>query len=93
MRVVFLDETTRDQVFRNGIFKKREDVPKYGLSLTMHALLKPPRVLALVDDADKAPVIKNVLEGPVSFMCPATLLQTASHASLYLNKPAASELT
>jgi glucosamine-6-phosphate deaminase len=92
MRVVFLDETTREQVFRNGIFKTREEVPKYGLSLTMHALLKPPRVLALVHDADKAGMLKQVLEGPVSFMCPASILQIAPHARLYLNKPAASQL-
>lgn len=41
IRVVFLDEVTRDQVKRAGIFDNIEDVPRYGLSLTMHALLKP----------------------------------------------------
>jgi glucosamine-6-phosphate deaminase len=92
IRVVFLDETTRDQVKRAGIFKTLEDVPHYGLSLTMHALLKPSRVIALVHDADKAPVIKRLLEGPVTFMCPASLLQTAPHAKLYLNEPAAALL-
>lgn len=93
IRVVFLDDTTRDQVYRNGIFKTKEEVPKYGLSLTMHALLKPSRALVLVHDADKATTIKKVLEGPVSFMCPASILQTAPHAKLYLNRPAASELS
>jgi glucosamine-6-phosphate deaminase len=92
IRVVFLDEVTRDQVKRAGIFKTIEEVPHYGLSLTMHALLKPSRVLALVHDADKAPVIKQLLEGPVSFMCPASLLQQAPHAKLYLNQPAAALL-
>ncbi len=92
IRVVFLDETTRNQVKRAGIFKNLEDVPHYGLSLTMHALLKPGRVIALVHDADKAPVIKRLLEGPVTFMCPASLLQTAPHAKLYLNEPAAALL-
>jgi glucosamine-6-phosphate deaminase len=92
IRVVFLDETTRAQVARHNIFKTLDEVPRYGLSLTMHALLKPSRVLALVHDADKAGVIKQLLEGPVSFMCPASLLQTAPHATLYLNRPAASQL-
>jgi glucosamine-6-phosphate deaminase len=92
IRVVFLDETTRRQVHRHKIFANYDDVPRYGLSLTMHALLKPKRVLALVHDADKAPVIKEILEGRVSFMCPASLLKTAPHAKLYLNEAAASEL-
>ncbi|OAM79257.1 6-phosphogluconolactonase [Devosia elaeis] len=93
IRVVFLDETTRDQVKRAGIFQNIEDVPRYGLSLTMHALLKPRRALVLVHEQDKAETIRNVLEGPVSFMCPASILQTAPHAKLYLNQPAASRLT
>ncbi|WP_412065767.1 6-phosphogluconolactonase [Rhizobium sp. SYY.PMSO] len=93
IKVVFLDETTRNQVKNNGIFQNVNDVPRYGLSLTMHALLKPGRVLALVHDEDKAEIIKKVLEGPVSFMCPASILQKAPHATLYLNEPAASKLS
>jgi glucosamine-6-phosphate deaminase len=93
IRVVFLDETTRDQVKRAGIFQNIEDVPHYGLSLTMHALLKPRRALVLVHEEDKADTIRNLLEGPVTFMCPASILQTAPHAKLYLNQPAASKLT
>lgn len=92
VRVVFLDEVTRDQVKRARIFKNIEDVPRYGLSLTMHALLKPKRVLALVHDLDKAGTIKKVLEGPVGFMCPASLLQKTPQATLYLNQDAASQI-
>ncbi len=83
---------TRDQVKRARIFKNIEDVPRYGLSLTMHALLKPKRVLALVHDLDKAGTIKKVLEGPVGFMCPASLLQKTPQATLYLNQDAASQI-
>lgn len=92
IRVVALDETTRNQVKKAGIFKTIEEVPRYGLSLTMHALLKPSRVLALVHEADKAKIVKQVVEGPVTFMCPASLLQKQPHAKLYLNQAAAAEL-
>ncbi len=92
IRVVALDETTRGQVAKAGIFKTRDEVPHYGLSLTMYALLKPGRILALVHEGDKAAIIKKTLEGPVSFMCPASLLKTAPHATLYLNQPAAAQL-
>ncbi len=58
----------------------------------MHALLRPGRILALVHEADKALVIKELLEGPVTMMCPASLLQRQKHAKLYLSRPAASLL-
>jgi glucosamine-6-phosphate deaminase len=50
-------------------------------------------VLALVHDENKAATIKRILEGPVTFMCPASLLQKSSNAVLYLNEPAASQLS
>jgi glucosamine-6-phosphate deaminase len=93
IRVVLLDETTRGQVLKAGIFKTLGEIPHYGLSLTMHALLKPSRVLALVHEADKAGIIKKILEEPVSFMRPASILKTAPHATLYLNQAAAADLT
>ena len=93
IRVVMLDEVTRGQVLKAGIFKTLDEIPHYGLSLTMHALLKPGRVLALVHEEDKAGIIKRLLEEPVSFMRPASILKTAPHATLYLNQPAASKLT
>jgi glucosamine-6-phosphate deaminase len=93
IRVVLLDETTRKQIDSRGFFKSYEEVPRYGLSLTMHALLKPKRVLALVHDENKAATIKRILEGPVTFMCPASLLQKSPNAVLYLNEPAASQLS
>ena len=36
--------------------------------------------------------LKQVVEGPVTFMCPASLLQKQPHAKLYLNQAAAAEL-
>ncbi len=92
IRVVFLDETTRNQVRKAGIFGSVDQVPRYGLSLTMHALLRPRRVLALVHEVGKAGIIKQLLEGPVTFMCPASLLQKQPHAKLYLNQPTAALL-
>ena len=93
MDVVVLDEVTRHQVLRNGIFPTLEEVPTHGVTMTMYALLRAPRVLALVHDLEKAAVIKELLEGPVTNMVPASLLQETPQATLYLNQPAASLLT
>ncbi|TAM68550.1 MAG: hypothetical protein EPN48_11140 [Microbacteriaceae bacterium] len=92
VRVVALGEITLNQIAKIGLFPSVKDIPRYGISLTMYALLRPQTVLALVHDADKAPVIKELLEGPVTMMCPASLLQRQSHARLYLNEDAAALL-
>ena len=92
IKAVILDETTRGQIKKRGFFKNPDDVPHYGLSLTMHALLKPKRVLALVHEEPKAPAVKKILEGPISIMCPASLLTRTEGATLYLGPQTASLL-
>ena len=59
----------------------------------MYALLRPSTVIALVDSQSRAAIIKEVLEGPVTFMCPASILQEHANAHLYLSAGAASKLT
>ncbi len=93
IRVVAINEVTRNQVIKAGIFSDLNKVPYYGLSLTMYALLRPKTVLALVHEADKAAIVKELLEGPVTMMCPASLLQRHANAHLYLSQEAAALLT
>ena len=92
-RVVLLDPTTRGQISKNGIFPTLNDVPQYGISLTMYALLRPRTVIALVHEIDKAPVVKKILEGPVTFMVPASIMQQHANAHLYLSQETASLLS
>lgn len=93
IQAVILDETTRGQIRKRGFFADPNDVPHYGLTLTMPALLKPGRVLALAHEAAKATAVRQLLEGPVSIMCPASLLQTAPQATLFLGRESASLLS
>lgn len=92
MVAVALSEVTRRQIAKAGIFDSPEAVPCYGLSLTIPALIAPKFVIALADEPAKAPIMKEVLEGPVSIMCPASILQTKAGACMFLSLEAASEL-
>ena len=92
IKAVILDETTRGQIRSRGFFANPKDVPHYGLSLTMHALLRTPLVLALAHEAPKARAVRDLLEGPISIMCPASLLQRTPQATLYLGPASAAEL-
>jgi len=93
VRVVALSEVTRHQIHNAGTFATLDAVPHYGLSLTMYALLRPRTVIALVHSSSKAAVIKKVLEGPVTTMCPASLMQEHANAHVYLSAGAASLLS
>ncbi|MCL2784451.1 MAG: 6-phosphogluconolactonase [Propionibacteriaceae bacterium] len=92
MVAVALAEGTRHQIAKAGIFDSIEEVPRYGLSLTIPALIAPKTIIALADEAAKAPIMKEVLEGPVSIMCPASILQTKVGAAMFLSREAAGEL-
>lgn len=92
MVAVPLADLTRSQIAKAGIFASEEEVPRYGLSLSIPALVKPKHIITLVHEADKAHTIKDVLEGPVSIMCPASILRTKEGAHLFLSREAAADL-
>jgi glucosamine-6-phosphate deaminase len=85
IHVVQLDEPCRTQQVGEGHFATIEDVPTHALSLTVYALMRPESVIVLTPEARKAQAVKRALEGPVTPDCPASLLQTAANARLYLD--------
>lgn len=93
VRVVLLDQTTRNQIYKHGIFDTMDKVPAYGVSLTMYALLRPKTVLALVHEVEKSPVVQKICEGPITFMVPASIMRKRANAHLYLSQESASRLT
>ncbi|MEA4943192.1 MAG: 6-phosphogluconolactonase [Propionicimonas sp.] len=93
VQVVPLADETRVQIARAGLFASAEETPRYGLTLTMPALLRPATVLALVTSPAKAHLVHRVTEEPVSVMMPASFMQRFSNAWLYLTRGAAAELS
>jgi glucosamine-6-phosphate deaminase len=85
MHVVELDAACRAQQVGEGHFPTLADTPKSALTLTVPALLRPQTVLVLAPEARKAAAVQHALEGPVSEDCPASVLTTVGHASLYLD--------
>ncbi|MGA3220845.1 MAG: 6-phosphogluconolactonase [Acidimicrobiales bacterium] len=89
---VTLDERCRQQQVGEGFFPNIEAVPPHAVTLTVRALLSPPRVLAVVPERRKAAAVRAALEGPITGQCPASALRTAAHAVLHLDRESASEL-
>jgi glucosamine-6-phosphate deaminase len=92
--LVELADATRKQIFSNvGRFETFEDVPTFGISLTMPELIRPQTVVAVVPEATKAPAIRAMLEEPVSPLCPASLMRTKPGARLFVTEAAAADVT
>jgi len=90
--VVTLVDSCRRQQVGEGHFAKLEDVPRQAISLTVPALLRPRHVLVIAPEARKAAAVQAALEGPITPDCPASILRTAPHARLYLDRDSAALL-
>jgi glucosamine-6-phosphate deaminase len=92
IHVVTLDERCRLQQVHEGHFPALEYVPRRAITLTVPALLAVKYVLAVVPEARKAPAVKAALLGPVTPDCPASILRTKQHVTMYLDRESASLL-
>jgi glucosamine-6-phosphate deaminase len=90
--VVDLVDSCRLQQVGEGHFATLDDVPGQALSLTIPALLAPQHVFVVAPETRKAAAVKAALEGPITPDCPASILRTAPHARLYLDRKSAALL-
>jgi len=91
--VVDLDERCRRQQLGEGWFETLEDVPSQAISMGIRQILKSNRLVVTVPDERKAEAVRNALEGPVTPQCPASILQEHKNCSIFLDKPAASQIS
>jgi glucosamine-6-phosphate deaminase len=85
VKVVELDAACRRQQVNEGHFASEADVPTRAMTVTIPALLRARRVLAIVPEARKAEPVRRALEGPVDHACPASVLQRTPHATVFLD--------
>jgi glucosamine-6-phosphate deaminase len=93
VKVVALDQVSRQQQVGEGHFKTLADVPTHAITLTIPALLAARELLVIAPERRKAQAVYTALTGPISEACPASILRQAPHARLYLDKSSASLLT
>lgn len=91
-KVVELEERCRRQQFGEGWFATLDDVPTRAISMTVQRMVSARVVILTVPDARKAEAVHEVLEGPVTNMWPASILQQHPDCHLFLDVPAASRL-
>jgi glucosamine-6-phosphate deaminase len=62
------------------------------MTVTIPALLAAAEVLAIVPEARKAHPVLGALTGPLSTTCPASILRTRAHVTMYLDPGSAGDL-
>lgn len=91
--VVELDEACRRQQVGEGWFKDLSEVPRQAITMSIRQILKAQKILCIVPDRRKAQAVKWCLEGNVSPMAPASILQTHRDVICFLDSDSASLLT
>ncbi len=74
-------------------FASPEDVPRRCLTQGLGTILDATEVLLVAQGAAKAAAVHSALEGPVSSMCPASVLQLHRRATVLLDQDAAQKLS
>ena len=88
VKVVELDEASRQQQVNDGLFPNIEEVPTHALTLTIPALMSGSYVFCMVPGASKREAVRCALRGPVTTECPASILRTHHDCILYLDTEA-----
>jgi len=90
--VVSLDEQCRRQQWGEGWFPTLGDVPEQAISMSVKQIMKSKTIICSVPDVRKAEAVKGSVEGKVTPLVPASVLQQHKAAWIYLDNDSASLL-
>lgn len=88
VKLVELDNVSRQQQVNDGCFRSIDEVPKQALTLTIPTLLSAPHLFCIVPGARKRQALRRVLRGAISPDCPASILRRHPNCILYADKDA-----
>ena len=92
VKIVKLDDACKRQQVGEGYFPNPESVPSYALTLTIPALCSARKMVCIVPEKRKAEAVKAALHGPISTVCPASVLRKQANCLLFLDAESASLL-
>jgi len=91
--VVNLDEDCRRQQMGEGWFAGLEEVPKQAISMGVRQIMKSARIVIACPDSRKAAAVRRCVEGPVTPLAPASILQEHADCTLFLDEASAADLS
>jgi glucosamine-6-phosphate deaminase len=87
---VTLAQRTREANSR--LFASIDEVPTEAVTMGVGTIMRARAILLVVSGADKASILKQVVEGPVTPNVPASILQFHPNVTVVADEAAASEL-
>ena len=90
-RLITLDYTTRMGAASN--FFGEENVPNYCITMGLDTIMQARHIIVMAWGEGKANVIKKMVEGEVTEMVPASILQRHDNVSVILDTASSAELT
>jgi len=92
VKIVSLDEMSRQQQVNDGCFATLDEVPASAITLTVPALLQAHYIYCIVPGNNKAMAVFHTINGEVDEKYPSTSLKKHNNAILYLDKESAAKL-
>jgi len=83
------DQTIRDNA---RFFASPDEVPRYVLTMGVGTIGEARFLLLLASGERKAAAVRAAIEGPLTAMCPASMVQLHPHAFVVVDRAAASQL-
>ncbi|TDS17530.1 glucosamine-6-phosphate deaminase [Sphingobacterium paludis] len=90
--VVDLDTQCRQQQLGEGWFGELSEVPLQAISMSIRQIMKSKHIICSVPDKRKAQAVKDCLQGEVTNLNPASILQQHADCVCYLDEESASLL-
>jgi glucosamine-6-phosphate deaminase len=90
-RIKTLTEKTRKDNAR--FFSSMEEVPKYAITMGVGTIMDSKSIILMAIGENKAWAIKKTVEGPITALVPATMVQMHRDATIMIDREAATELT
>ncbi len=84
-----IEQTRRDNA---RFFASLADVPHHVVTQGLGTILESRHVVLVATGAQKSRAVRDFVEGPVSAICPASVLQFHPHATIFVDEAAASSL-
>ena len=84
------EQTVKDNA---RFFKNQKDVPRYAITVGIGTIMDARELLLLGSGLRKADAVHAAVEGPITHMCPASIIQMHRRATVITDTEAASKLT
>ncbi len=92
IKLVKLDNSTRQQQVNQGYFSQLDAVPQYAFTLTIPTICTAKKIFCMANGDRKSYIVKEMLKGEISPKCPASVLRYQANATLFLDAGAANLL-